>query len=323
MDITTYSRQLSALVQTANRIVIATHQRPDSDALGSMVAVSQWLSSLGKEHMQFCMHQAPDTLEWLTWYDPITNDLEVVREWNADLYIVLDCGDLKHPGLDEFIASLPIHPRIINIDHHATNKQFGEHNIVLTDTASTTEILYQLFTELEIQITPRMASALLAGILGDTYNFTNPNTTQDSMHIASELLKHGASLPKVSEAIFNNKSLSTLQAWGKLLTQALYVPEWELAVVVINAADLEADQLIASEVSDGMANFLNNLTGVSAALIVHQQTNGFIKGSLRTNSDLIDVSKLATMLGGGGHKKAAGFQFQGQLVKVENGWKVE
>ena len=164
---------------------------------------------------------------------------------------------------------------------------------------------------------------LLAGIIYDTSNFTNPNTSESSLEVASQLLAAGASLTKISNAILKNKSVDTLRIWGEILIHLNYNSRFKSVSTII--LDQRSDEkLTDADFAEGIANFLNNLTGVKIVIILQQRENNIIKGSLRTNDDLIDVSLLAKMLGGGGHRKAAGFRLNGELVKTEQGhWHIK
>jgi len=321
MDISLVGKKIKSKINQATNILIIIHQQPDADALGSLVAISEWLDSMGKDYTHFCLDQPKPNLSWLLKFEPLINDQKLLKEINFDLVIVLDSGDLKYAGAQELISSFSIKPFIINIDHHPTNWEFGDINLVDPKAVSTTEIIYKLFEFLNVEITSTIANAMLAGIIYDTYNFTNPNTTHRSLEIASKLLLAGAQLYQVSNSILKTKSVDTLKVWGKILVRLSYSPEFDLATTVITKEDF-TEGMTESEVTEGVANFLNNLSGVKAAMILQQLDDGFIKGSLRTNNDLIDVSKLAKILGGGGHKKAAGFKVKGRLIKKDGVWKI-
>ncbi|MFA5021748.1 MAG: DHH family phosphoesterase [Patescibacteria group bacterium] len=321
MEISEISQKIYQQIKQAQNILLIAHPRPDADALGSLVALGSWLDFLGKTHTKFCLDQPANSLSWLTSYQPIITDPNYLISQQYDLIVVLDSGDLKYAGVDKLLPQFSFLPPIINIDHHATNRNFGSLNLVDTKATSTTEIIFQFFKNLKVKITPKLATALLAGILNDTYNFTNPNTSYKSLETASRLLRAGAILPQVSDSILKNKTIDTLQIWGKILVRLNRNTKLGIVSTVITQQDLNDDS-IASEITEGIANFLNNLTGAKAVLILEQQPDNMIKGSFRTNDDLIDVSKLAKILGGGGHKKAAGFKISGKLINTESGWQV-
>ena len=321
MDISSVGQKIKSKINQANNILLVAHQQPDADALGSLMAFSEWLASLNKSHVRFCLDQPRTNLLWLLKFEPLVTDHNFLASRDFDLAIILDSGDLAYAGAADLLASLPRKPFIINIDHHSTNQHFGDINLVDSNAVSTTEIIYQLFDFLQLNISANLANALLAGIIYDTYNFTNPNTTHQSLEISSKLLLHGAQLRQVSDSILKTKSVDILKVWGKILVRLNYNKEFDIATTVITKEDTLGN-LTESEVTEGVANFLNNLTGVKAAMILQELGSGFIKGSLRTNNDLIDVSKLARILGGGGHKKAAGFKIKGKLAKTEGSWKI-
>jgi len=321
MDFFIASQKINTLVRAAKNILLVTHQNPDADALGSLAAFSQWLDQLNKKYDAFCSSLPASNLSFLFDLDKITTNPEILTASQYDLLVVLDAGDLKRAGLSELIDR-DSGFKIINIDHHATNQYFGTINLVMEHAASTTEILFRLFKAIGVPISSEMSTALLAGIVDDTYNFTNPNTSHDSLAIASKLLLQGAKISTVSDLIAKNKALVDLQLWGRALLRLRTNPELGIATTVITLEDL-ADHPRGVEVTEGISNFLNNLTGVAATLMLRQEDEQTIKGSFRTNSDLIDVSRLATILGGGGHRKAAGFKLKGKLVQaIDGNWQI-
>lgn len=321
MDFNVISRKIYSQINNANNILLIIHPNPDADALGSLAAISQWLTDLGKKQTKFCLNQSVNNLAWIVNFETLVSDFNELAKNNYDLIIILDSGDLKYAGVDGFFSKLNFKPVVINIDHHLTNQYFGDINLVNPDAVSTTEIIYQFFKLLKIKISAKTASVLLAGIVGDTYNFTNPNTNSQSLEIAAHLLSAGARIDRINDSIFKNKTLAILKIWGEILIRLNYNVQYEVVSTIVVENDL-INNLSSTEVTEGIANFLNNLTGIKAALILQQENDGIIKGSFRTGDDLIDVSKLAKILGGGGHRKAAGFKIEGQLVETEKGWQI-
>lgn len=323
MDFLGTSQKIKSTLSQAKNVLVIAHQQPDADALGSMVAIGNWASELGIAHTKFCIDQPIDNLRWLVDFEPIVIDPALILEQDYDLVFVLDSGDLRYAGVDKIVPQLLNHPLIINIDHHATNESFGDLNLVDVNEVSTTAILYKLFRTVGIKVSAKTASAMLAGIIFDTYNFTNPNTNDSALTTASRLLSAGASLPQISDSILKTKTVNALRVWGQILMRLRYNSDLGIATTVVTADDLKQG-LTSTEVSEGVANFLNNLSDVTAALILQEQEGGMIKGSLRTNNDNIDVSKFAQIFGGGGHKKAAGFKIKGKLVQDQAGnWQVQ
>ena len=331
MDFSLTVKKIEHVISRASRVLLVGHQRPDADALGSIQAFGGWLRQLNIDYVCYCADRADNpNLEFLTDWEPYVTTPEEVLGQRYDLIVVFDSGDLEYAGTDQLVQRLSPRPIIVNIDHHFTNLAYGDINLVDASAASTTEILHRFFNQLRVAVTPQMSSALLAGIINDTYNFTNANTGYATLAAASRLLAQGANLQHVSQAILQTKPLAAMQFWGETLLRLEYNKEWELATVVITHADvakLESQMPRNAgdprEVTEGVANFLNNLGGVKAALVLREQSDGTIKGSFRTNDDLIDVSALAKMLGGGGHRKAAGFTLAGRLEQTPRGWQVK
>lgn len=321
MDFLVNSRKIYSQINQAQNILIAVHQNPDADALGSMAAFSYLLEDLGKDYTKFCLNQPDDNLAWIINFESVVTQPKKLSGQDYDLVLVLDSGDLKYAGLDGVLENFKNFPVVVDIDHHITNQGFGGINLVDTKAVSTTEIIYRFLKSLKIKISSKTASVLLAGIVGDTYNFTNPNTNPACLEAASQLLLAGARLNQVNDSIFKNKSVEILKIWGEILVRLTYNQELEIASTVVTTDNLKT-HLSVGGVTEGVANFLNNISGVKAALILQQEDGQIVKGSFRTNEDLIDVSKLARILGGGGHKKAAGFKIKGRLVEVDGAWKV-
>lgn len=324
MDFCINCQKIYQAIKEANRILLVVHQRPDADALGSFTALGEWLDTLGKNYDGYCyeVDGANNGPSFLISSQALITQREKLTDVNYDLVITLDCSDLKFAGLHELLPELKIKPILINIDHHFTNSGFGDINLVDPQAVSTTEILFNLFQHLKVRVTPDMATALLAGIIYDTYSFTNPNTTYLSLEASSKLLSLGANLNEITQSISKSRTIETLKLWGKVLFRLSHNHEFDVVSTVVTPDDFKSEDE-RLEVTEGIANFLNNLSGIKAVMILQQQSDGIIKGSLRTNSDLIDVSKLAKILGGGGHKKAAGFRVKGQLVRSSAGqWQI-
>src|SRR3989338_7301736 len=324
MDIGSTGHKIQRAINGGKRFLLVVHRQPDADALGSLAAVGEWLERLGKSYVAFCREVRPGSANpsFLIDRNDLLTDASALQREVFDAVIVLDSGDLGHAGLDDLLPRFVSQPTIINIDHHATNHGFGSLNLVDPAAASTTPILYRLFHGLEVPLSPTIATALLAGIIFDTTSFTNPNTTKAALEIAAQLLLAGARLPSINELLLRNKTVDTLRLWGTALARLQPHPAWGITTTVITAADV-AGLKDPGEATSGIANFLNNLEGATVVLVLQQEAGGKIKGSLRTNSHLIDLAKLATMLGGGGHKNAAGFTIEGTLIQTTEGqWQV-
>lgn len=305
-------------ILAAENILLVSHKKPDGDSLGASLALAMALEKMNKKHLVFCIDEPRPYFSYLPEVENIFCDGDNLDLRYYDLIISLDCGDLKQTGIEEKIVSIFCNAFLINIDHHRTNENFGHLNLVVDNASSTSEIVYELIKSFNVNIDKDMATCLLTGILTDTGNFTNGATTISSLKIAADLLVRGARFNQINESTLKNKPLSTLKFWGKILSR-LEKNESGLVSVVITLNDFEESQLDANAL-DGVANFLNNLDGAKGILVLKEEGEGIIKGSMRSNDDSLDVSAISKLFGGGGHKKAAGFTIKGKLVEQEGNW---
>lgn len=315
------AKQIHNEIQQADHILIVPHPGPDGDAMGSATALMHYFQDLGKDHTIFCKSEADSKLDFLPYVDKLSTEEAVWEESYFDLIIVLDSGDLGYAGIKKYIDKLEKKPTIINIDHHDQNSYFGDINMVASSAASTTQILYYLFTTNDIKIDSQLATCLLTGILTDTDNFTNAATTVASLDIAGDLVKKGGKIQLIKEVMFQDKSVNALKLWGRALSRLSKHDQHEIVYTYLTQEDLE-EHGVDEEATEGIANFMNALQEGKAALILKERSDGKVKGSFRTTRDDMDVSKLAQALGGGGHKKASGFKSEDNLEQtLQKVWK--
>ena len=305
--------------------MLVMHQQPDGDAAGACLALAHYLDTIEKPHTCFCIDELSPTYRFL----PGINKIQTHEShWHPervlfDLVIVVDAGDLRYAGIADYIDQLDHDFMIINIDHHATNEHYGDHNLVVTTASSTCEIVHDLLHSIDV-LNKDMATCLMTGLVTDTGGFTNLATTSSAIDAASKLLLKGANMKHITNKTLQNRSYTTLKLWGRALERLTPSPSG-VVVTYITQQDIqecEADK----EAVEGVANYLNSLdeqTDAKAVLLLSEREPGVIKGSLRTTHPLIDVSKLATLLGGGGHKKAAGFTIPGTLVQQDSRFTIQ
>lgn len=306
------AKQIMNEVNKANKILLVPHQNPDGDAIGSVSACMQYLENIGKEAHAFCVTDVSPKLNYLAHTERISTDPSMLEKEKYDLIIVFDSGDLKYAGIEDHLTQIEELPVIVNIDHHVTNSNYGLHNLVMSNVSSTTEILFKFFTYNKVKLNKNMATALLTGIITDTDNFTNAATTTSAMRTASELVKLGGDIKLIKRTIYQDKTINSLKLWGTVLSRLSKHESLEIVHTYITQQDMEDHGVEESEI-DGMANFMNNLSDGKAGMIMKETGDGKIKCSMRTTRDDYDVSKLAKMMGGGGHKKAAGFTIDGPM----------
>lgn len=304
----------------ARAILVLNPKDSDGDSIGASLALGHYFRSQGKPYSIFTAKPPSAQLAFLPGFSEISSDIDKLRLGDYDLVIGVDFADLKMLAFSEPMLAELKTKTFINIDHHATNFRFGTINIVVPEAAATTEILYHFFESQNIPYDKNVATCLLTGIVYDTGSFAHLNTTRSVIDISSNLLRHGARLKTITRQS-TAKSLPMLRLWGLALSRLSHNVRLGLSITVIlqkDLADLETDD----EATEGIANFLNNLAGPKAILVLKEEADGKIKGSLRSTQHGINVAHLAELLGGGGHKKAAGFTLRGRLLRVGQSWQV-
>lgn len=305
-------QKLADLIRGAQNVLLIGHRKPDGDALGSMGAMKIFLDGMGKSVTLACSTGVPPRYNFLPFTSEVQTEIDLSKH---DLVIVLDCG--AH-YMTEFDLSSGGQPVIVNIDHHSSNDMFGQLNIVDSSSASATVILYKFFEYIGATITPEMATCLLAGIYNDTGSFMHSNTSEDVYTISANLLASGAQISLIIKSLFKNNSVATLKTWGKALMNSRVTEDnFVLSVVREEDMDLGTDM----EQLGGVIDYLNMVPNVQFAMLLKEE-NGKVKGSLRTKRDDVDLSKLASLYGGGGHPKASGFSIPGK-IKEEKHYVIE
>ncbi len=312
-------RQLSALVARANRILVGSHANC-GDATGSVTALVLILEAMGKRVTAFLPEPVSKSLAFLPAAERVVTDSMSINWDDFDLYLSVDAAEPKLTGLMELYPSRPSELTLVNFDHHHTNPGYGDVNIIDRTAPATCAMLYEWFVLAGYPMDRRAATCLLVGILTDTGTFSNPATNELALGAASDLMLKGANVTRVLNEVVRSKTLQSLKVWGKALERLREHPTLNIVSTVITRQELEES---SAESLEGLANFLNDLAGYRAVLVLKEMTDGTVKGSLRTTRDDVDVSAIAKALGGGGHKKAAGFTMPGRLVETPGGWKVE
>lgn len=311
----TISHAIYQAISSANDILIIAHQKPDGDTFGANLALTNYLKKIGKNVKSFCLDPGPEHLVFLPGSHHLSNDHLLFKE-NYQLVIVLDSSNLEYAGVHKLFSILPEGYQIINIDHHQSNTNFGHINLVLTTASSTNEVLYQLFKHWEIEWDADIATCLACGMITDTGGFKNPATSHLTLQAAADLKSKGANLHQLSQRALNNTKVNNLRLWGRAMERLKKNEKYNLIYTFVTAEDFiecNTDESAA----DGLSNFLHVLKDGEIILVLRQAKPGLIKGSLRTTGDT-DLTKLAGLFGGGGHRKASGFSLSGQLVYDNN-----
>lgn len=309
--------RLHALVRNANKILLIADGKPDGDSLGSSSGFLNWLLREGKKAEAYCAAPIPRAFSYLDGIQLFRNDPDTFKEaW--DLIITFDAGDLRHCGVEQLLPQVTSPYTLVNIDHHATNARYGQLNLVYVDACSTCEVVFRFLKAEEIRLDGAISTSLLTGVLTDTSSFSNSATTSPGMEAASVLTSAGARVNEIYHHLLQNKTIDGLRIWGLALSRLKYHKAYNLATTYFFAKDLGG---MSEEAIDGVSNFLNASCGeAETILVLRELTDGKIKGSMRSAKR--DISKLAKLLGGGGHKKAAGFTINGRLEETTEGVRI-
>lgn len=300
---------LKNILDTKNIYLVVSHDSPDGDAIGSVLAFGKALENLNKEYRVYIGDNIPDKYSFLSGADKI-----ITSEDNIDITpqvtLALDCGDVNRLKLEKDIFL----NFIINIDHHVSNNYFGHINIVDSKACATGEVLYDLFIDLGIQIDIDIASALYTAILTDTGCFRFSNTTPNSHIIASELIKKGINTQKITREIYEKRSIENLKILGKALDNLQVSENGKYAWSFITREMISNANAKDSDI-EGIINYIREIKGVEVGILLKETANSTVKVGLRSN-EFIDVSELANYFSGGGHKRAAGCEISGSIDEV-------
>lgn len=313
-----YSQILNKIKSSQN-ILITTHENPDGDAIGSVCAFYEFLKINNKQGYIFCADQPNSSFHFLPHIEQFKSRKENVPLNKIDLVVALDCGSIHRSRIEEEIKKLNC--PVINIDHHLSNNNFGTINLVDASAVATAQLLDNFFKYAKIAINKNIANCILTGIQTDSGNFAYSATNSEAFEIASKMLIKGAKIRDIIASNEKNKTLPILKVWGVALSRLQHNKHYGIASTVLRQEDLKRFDVVKQDI-EGLASFLNNLKDVKIVLVLYELSDGRVKGSFRTNRNDVDVARLAQVLGGGGHRKSAGFEIMGTLEKVGEGWKV-
>ncbi len=312
-----YLNVVQGLIESNTEFCIAGHTRPDGDALGSALSLASVLYDKGKKVNIFFPTPRPEEFSFLPFFDRIFSDSGIVPDTKGPLFI-LDASDLSFCGLT---PSCYEGREVIVIDHHATNTEFGTLNFVDTTLSSTCELVFSLLQECGYMITPPVATSLLTGILTDTQFLSNQAVQPSTLNAVAALVTLGAHQGSIMEHLSHKKSVASFKLLGLALYRLKLDHASGVASTYVSYTDISL--LNASENdSEGISNFLASLNDARMVIVWKEMKEGEVRASLRTRGHLIDVSKIATLFGGGGHQKAAGFTIRGRVVETDQRWSV-
>ena len=295
-----------AAIREHDRFLVASHENPDGDALGSLLATHLALRQLGKDSAMFVPGPAPLPGEYTFMALDGVHRVPPADHHERVLFAV-DCAKEERLGPDP--AVLERAPFTIDVDHHHDNTRFGDVNLIVADASSTGEIMADLFRELGVEITPEIAEPLYVALVTDTGRFQYANTSAKALRLAADLIDAGADWHKVFQTVYENVQFAKLKLLARALERAEVFSGGRLIVSHLRKDDF-AEVGAAEPYSKGIIDYLRAVEGAMVAALIREPPRGngpLHRVSLRASVDEIDVSVIARKSDGGGHPQAAGF----------------
>jgi bifunctional oligoribonuclease and PAP phosphatase NrnA len=298
-----------------DRFLVTTHENPDGDALGSLLASKLALDQLGKESVMYLGGEAPLPAEY--GFMPLEGLVRRLPEDAGErVLLAVDCANESRLGPDpEVLVSAPV---VVNVDHHHDNTRFGTINLVVPDASSTGEVLRDVFRELDVRLTPEIAEALYIALVTDTGRFQYRNTTSKALRLAAELVDAGADVHRVFEGVYESVQFAKLKLLARALERAQIYEGGRLVISYLLRDDF-AEVGAAEPYSEGIIDYLRAVEGADMAVLIREppsRDGPTRRISLRASADEIDVSRIARAYGGGGHRQAAGFSSEDSIDEI-------
>jgi bifunctional oligoribonuclease and PAP phosphatase NrnA len=296
-----------AELRSSDKLLLTTHENPDGDALGSLLAMHWILEQLGKDSRMFMSEdEFPLPWEYRQWtFESLVGTPPV--DVDERTIVFLDCGNIDRMPVD-FLQADGLH--ILNIDHHHDNTRFGTVNLVVPEASCTAEIVWHLAKDLGVDITPRIADALYTGLVTDTGKFMYENTTPEAHRMAAELIEAGVDPHEVYRRLYEDLPFRRLQLLQRALSRIERHDDGGITIAQLTKQDYEQTGAQEND-SEGVVDHLRAVEGTSVAVLVRDlladDREGMRKVSLRATDGRVDVSRIAREFGGGGHPQAAGF----------------
>lgn len=302
--------EIALILKDAQNLAILPHIDADGDAIGSSLALALSLKGTGKKVKVLMEEEVPvvySFLPGLALAEVYTSDYTAY-----DVVVALDTGDLGRMGYRKEVFEKG--EKTVNIDHHSTNSEFADYNFVQTSSAAVGEIIYQLLGLLKLELNRDTATCLYTAITTDTGGFRYSNTTPLTHQIAADLISHGAVVADISQKVFETVSFGKVKLMGLAISTLELLENGKVSAIYITPGMMK-EAGAREEDCEGIVNLGRSIRGVQVALMMRQWEDNEVKVNLRSNGSF-DVASLASMYGGGGHKKAAGCIVKGSLEDV-------
>lgn len=303
--------KIDSYLTGAKTIAVSGHLRPDGDCIGSCLAMYLYLKKLNPEwEVDILLENIPETFLYIKGSDLVNTSYD--KKITYDIFISLDCGDKERLGKALFFFENA--KTSISIDHHISNTGFGDIQVLYPKASSTCEILYDLMEENIID--KDIACALYTGIIHDTGIFQYSNTTEKTMVIAGRLIGYGIPYSEIIQESFYQKTYVQNQILGRTLLESIMFMDGKCIVSSVTKKIMDLYNVTPVDL-EGIVSQLKNTKGIECAIFLYEISPLVFKVSMRSNKK-VDVSKIASYFGGGGHVRAAGCTMMGTVHDVIN-----
>lgn len=292
-------------IDKASKVVLLTHLDPDADTLGSASAIYDMLWRKQKKVVLFnASAEVSHNLTSIAYVEKLQKNFPV----KCDLALSFDCGSLQRLGIERLDCEL------INIDHHVSNESYGDINLIDVKCVSTTQVVYNLFKAAKWKISDKAAQSLFSGLASDSLSFGTDRVTEDVFLMAADLVKLGAKPDITRNMLGSQNSLAKLRLTGLMLETLTLSHDAKVGSIF---ATREMFEQTGAKVMDTEAalHLVMSLGVVDSAVMLREETNGFVKASLRSKG-LLDMNALASHFDGGGHILASGFNVQDSIENI-------
>ncbi len=313
-------KKIKEKIDQADRILIISDRGIDGDTIGSSLGLFHILKALHKDVAVYSPKPLIETLKFLPGVDVIRRDISSIKDYDADLTITLDTSNHVYVSKTRYGLVSEKTPLIV-IDHHESNRRYGDINLVEDHAASTGDVLWRFIKWANFPVTRDAAQCILTAVCSDTRFFIQGNTTTAAIRAAEELTLRGAKMNEIVRNIMMSKDVKTLKLWGLALERLHHNEEHDILTTAITERDIKKIGATDPDVK-ALKDYLNVVIDGPDGLMILEENASGVKGGLRAHKrNILDI---ATKFGGGGHAQSAGFMIPGAHLEEKSGtWRIK
>lgn len=304
--------EIAKALEPVKTVLVASHLRPDGDALGSTIAFALWLKSLGKEVTAWNEDGMLEKFRYLPEADIVAQPSGTGNKFDA--FVALDTSVKNRLGT--VLEAIEEPALFINMDHHISNGRFGSLNYIDATSPATGEIVFEFLRAVGADITPEIAANLYAAISTDTGSFQYPNTTARTFRVAAELIEAGVDVGALSQRMYDSQPRRRLELLRHALNEAKFSPDEKVVSFKLTQADVEKLGVLPED-NEGIIDHLRSVDSVVAAAFFEDLGDNKVRVSSRSKDRRVDVCKVCAVFGGGGHALAAGARMSGPIEDAQ------